>query len=261
MTIAGPFYSYAQLEYLWIANGGPAAVAPVAAAIATAESHGGAGSTNPTDNHGTQTSWGLWQISNGTHDQPVPNILDPNINATAAVAKYRASGWRPWGTYPAALALVQQGVAPSSAGVPAGNATGTLTSSSTTTTPDEPGSPASPCLAGLPSTTPVVGALCLLTKTQARALLGGGILLIATGLAVGALYLLSKGAINPVGAGAALTQRGPLGKAARTQRARTRATPTPPRRQVRQAQTGAQARQAAQARADADNARPDVERL
>ena len=92
-------YSFAQLEELWINAGGPAVVAPIAAAIALAESAGNPNAINPTDNGGTQTSWGLWQISDGTHGQPVANILSPTVNAQQAVAKYKASGWAPWGTY------------------------------------------------------------------------------------------------------------------------------------------------------------------
>ena len=92
---------FSQLEQLWKQAGGPAAVAPIAAAIALAESSGNPQAINPNDNNGTQTSWGLWQISNGTHAMPVPNILNPLVNARQAVAKYRGSGgtFRAWGTY------------------------------------------------------------------------------------------------------------------------------------------------------------------
>jgi hypothetical protein len=92
-------YSYAQLEQLWINAGGSKATAPIAAAIAEAESGGNPQAVNATDNNGTQTSWGLWQISDGTHNQPVPGILAAGTNAQQAVAKYNASGWQPWGTY------------------------------------------------------------------------------------------------------------------------------------------------------------------
>lgn len=95
----GGAYNSTQLQQLWVQNGGPAAVAPLMAAIALAESGGHPQSVNATDNNGTQTSWGLWQISNGTHNQPVANILDPNVNAQAAVAKYRSQGLGAWGTY------------------------------------------------------------------------------------------------------------------------------------------------------------------
>jgi hypothetical protein len=93
--------SYAQLEGLWIKAGGPPAVAPVAAAIAEAESGGRPDALNPTDNGGRQSSYGLWQISNGTHTPPSPNWADPATNASLAVAKYKGAGntFAPWGTY------------------------------------------------------------------------------------------------------------------------------------------------------------------
>lgn len=92
-------YGFAQLEQLWIQAGGASVLAPVMAAIALAESSGNPEAINPTDNNGTQTSWGLWQISNGTHNQPDPGILSPLTNAQAAVAKYNSQGLSAWGTY------------------------------------------------------------------------------------------------------------------------------------------------------------------
>ena len=94
-----PDYSYAQLEQLWIQAGGSRALAPLMAAIALAESGGNPTEQNDTDNNGTQTSWGLWQISNGTHQQPVDGILNPLTNAQQAVAKYQSQGLGAWGTY------------------------------------------------------------------------------------------------------------------------------------------------------------------
>ena len=91
--------TYGQLEQVWIQGGGSRALAPLMAAIAMAESGGDAGATNPTDNNGTQTSWGLWQISDGTHNMPSADILTPLGNARAAVAKYKSQGLGAWGTY------------------------------------------------------------------------------------------------------------------------------------------------------------------
>lgn len=91
--------SYGQLEQLWIQGGGPRALAPLMAAVALAESSGDPAALNPADNGGTQTSWGLWQISDGTHNQPAPDILTPLGNARAAVAKYHSQGLSAWGTY------------------------------------------------------------------------------------------------------------------------------------------------------------------
>jgi hypothetical protein len=93
--------TFGQLETLWIQAGGSTATAPVAAAIALAESSGNPAAINPNDNHGTQSSYGLWQISNGTHYPPSQNWQNPRVNAALAVAKYKAAGgWGPWGTYP-----------------------------------------------------------------------------------------------------------------------------------------------------------------
>lgn len=108
-------YTYAQLEGLWINNGGPIAVAPIAAAIALAESSGSdviqKGQPYKT------TGWGLWQITPGNS---VPSVgvdnalLDPNKNAQAAVAKFKAAGnsFSPWTTYTSGAyrQFLQQGV-------------------------------------------------------------------------------------------------------------------------------------------------------
>lgn len=107
--------SYAQLEGLWVQAGGPRALAPLMAAIALAESSGNPSARNDKDNGGTQTSWGLWQISDGTHNMPVANIMDPLTNAKQAVAKYHSEGLTAWGSYTtgAYRQYMQQGVAPS----------------------------------------------------------------------------------------------------------------------------------------------------
>lgn len=106
--------TFSQLEGYWIQAGGSAAMAPLMAAIALAESSGNPNSTNPTDNGGTQTSWGLWQISLGNHNEPAPNWNDPLENAKLAVAKYKEQGLSAWGTYDtgAYKKYLQSGVAP-----------------------------------------------------------------------------------------------------------------------------------------------------
>lgn len=91
--------NFDDLAQLWIRAGGPPQVAGTAAAIALAESSGRPDATNPNDNHGLQTSWGLWQVSQGNHN-PYPNWDIPLMNAQIAVAKYNAAGgFSPWGTY------------------------------------------------------------------------------------------------------------------------------------------------------------------
>ena len=91
--------SYGELESYWIQAGGDSTIAPLMAAIALAESSGNQDATNPTDNGGRQTSWGLWQISTGDHSAPAPNWNDPLENARLAVQKYKSQGLGAWGTY------------------------------------------------------------------------------------------------------------------------------------------------------------------
>lgn len=91
-------YSYGQLETLWTDAGGSKALAPLMAAIALAESGGDSAALNLTDNHGTQTSVGLWQVSSGTHQYPSAWATAQG-NATEAVAKYKSQGLGAWGTY------------------------------------------------------------------------------------------------------------------------------------------------------------------
>ena len=114
--------SFAQLEGLWLQAGGNYKVAPIMAAIALAESGGRPTATNLTDNGGKQSSFGLWQISTGTHNPPNPNWSNPLTNAQLAVTKYNSQGLGAWGTYtsgaykttlPTAYALI----APTTAGV------------------------------------------------------------------------------------------------------------------------------------------------
>lgn len=115
--------TYAQLEAAWIAGGGSSTLAPLMAAIAEAESGGNPDATNPTDNGGRQTSWGLWQISNGDHSEPAPNWNDPVENARLAVGKLHSQGLGAWGTYTSgAYRQFLQGSVPPSASLPGGGA-------------------------------------------------------------------------------------------------------------------------------------------
>jgi Lysozyme like domain len=193
-------YSYAQLEQLWINNGGAKSLAPIAGAIALAESAGNNEATNPTDNNGTQTSWGLWQISNGTHAQPVPNILDPNVNAQQAVAKYNgAGGWSPWGTYDSgAYKQYLNGSTTPDPNVPAGGSGGaTLDSAS-----------GSDCLIGpFPHTS-----WCILNKGQGRALIGGACLVAGGVVVVVGLALVAVFALGRSGTAQKIVSYTPIGK-------------------------------------------------
>ena len=137
--------TFTQLEQLWTQAGGSADLAPTMAAIALAESSGNPDATNPTDNNGTQTSWGLWQISNGNHNMPDPNILTPLDNAKAAVAKYNSQGLGAWGTYTSGAYLK---AAPSATNVaPPASAVGAVPGNSSTVTSSGAANPTSVTLA------------------------------------------------------------------------------------------------------------------
>ena len=89
---SGSVFSYRQLEQLWVGAGGPSAVAPIAAAIAEAESGGNSNAQNPSG------ATGLWQILGNPFSG---NAFDPHTNARMAVAKYRNAGdkFTPWVTF------------------------------------------------------------------------------------------------------------------------------------------------------------------
>ena len=115
-------YTYGQLETLWEQAGGSKALAPLMAAIALAESGGDPNAMNYTDNNGTQTSVGLWQVSSGSHSYP-QSWATPSGNAAEAVAKYQSQGLGAWGTYTSgAYQKYYQGGTPASA-LPQGGGT------------------------------------------------------------------------------------------------------------------------------------------
>jgi Lysozyme like domain len=126
-------YTYSQLEGFWIQAGGPKAVAPVAAAIALAESSG-----ENVEQQGqpyATTGWGLWQITPGNSE---PNagvdqqLLNPQADAKAAVEKYQQAGnsFTPWTTFTSGKYLQFL-----KGNVPASNSGTTATPASTTALP------------------------------------------------------------------------------------------------------------------------------
>jgi hypothetical protein len=131
-------YSYAQLEALWIQAGGSSSVAPVAAAIALAESGGNPlaaypGTTVAAGQGSTSDATGLWQILGlPSGNFSASGLTNPLSNAKMAVAKYDQAGdsFSPWQTYTSGAyeQYLQSGVAP------AGGAPST-SSSPTSSTP------------------------------------------------------------------------------------------------------------------------------
>jgi hypothetical protein len=124
-STSGAIYDYAQLEGVWIQAGGNAQYAPMAAAIAMAESGGNSQASNTNNN--SSVDRGLWQInsSNGSSSS-----FDVMTNARGAVSiSSNGTNWRPWctaysdgacgtngGTYQGAgspyLRFLQFGIAP-----------------------------------------------------------------------------------------------------------------------------------------------------
>lgn len=188
--------SYAQLEGLWLdASQGTKyhdrKWAALMAAIAEAESGGNTDALNPHDNNGTQSSYGLWQISNGTHTPPSPGWADPATNAKLAIGKLDSQGVGAWGTYNS-------------------GAYRAYVSGSTTPDMNIPGNPgalaaqagaasAQDCLIGGEHIGIIFGAgptlPCLFTMSNARAFIGAGL------MAVGGLTVWYGGSIVVLAAG------------------------------------------------------------
>lgn len=93
------FFTDAEQE--WIDAGGPSYLAPVMAAIASAESSSGTNLYGDYEN-GQPTSIGWWQIHNvnwatlGVNEQ---ELLDPATNAWAAVQIWKRQGLGAWTTF------------------------------------------------------------------------------------------------------------------------------------------------------------------
>jgi hypothetical protein len=86
---SGGTLSFAGLEALWVAAGGPAWAEAAAARVAECESGGRANAFNPSG------ATGLWQILGSVVGG---NLDDPMANARNAVSKFDASGqtWAQW---------------------------------------------------------------------------------------------------------------------------------------------------------------------
>ena len=192
-----PVYSYAQLETLWINAGGPKALAPVAAAIGEAESGGNSDAVNPNDNNGTQSSYGIWQISNGTHAPPSPNWASPAVNAQLAVGKWKGAGqsFKPWGTFDSGAykAFLSPGTTPDPS-VP-GSATALAAQTAAAGGADcliGWNNVNVPIIPGVYSQT-VIPAGCLLTKSNARAFIGVGLMITGALITLPGLVMVTLG--------------------------------------------------------------------
>lgn len=197
--------SYQAIESLWTSAGGPKALAPVMAAIAIAESGGRPDALNDT---APDYSVGLWQINyygsmraGRTREFGSPSALmaSPTAQARAAVAIYRQQGLGAWSTYTSGAYRKYLNGADYSGGgsdVSGGTVTNGTDASATATAASYKDDPK--CLFGMDI--PVVGGVCILTKGQARAILGA-LLIGAGGIITGAgLIILASYGLKATGA-------------------------------------------------------------
>lgn len=124
--------SYSDLEGIWVQAGGNPSAAPIAAAVALAESGGNPSSYNGT---GADNSYGLWQINMIGSLGPArrqqfglqnsSQLFDPLTNAKAAVAiSNNGANWGPWTTFTSGAykKYLQGGVPPNLNAAGAGSA-------------------------------------------------------------------------------------------------------------------------------------------
>lgn len=202
----GQTFTYAQLMGLWIRNGGSRAKAPIAAAIAEAESSGRSWVTSPNPDGGTNV--GPWQLdTNGKGaGYSVEQLQDPATNARVAVkASNDGNDWSAWETFAdGAYKHFLSGSTTPDLSVPKSSGAEPVAAATLKSyTPGEcywmfPGLPI-PVLGN-------VGQVCLITKANARAVLGWGFVLAGAAMAAPSLGILV--------AGAGLRALGPAGSAA-----------------------------------------------
>lgn len=240
-------YNYAQLEGIWINNGGNPSSAPMAAAIALAESGGNPDAANQNTN-GT-TDRGLWQVNSIWGSL---STFDVNGNAKAAIQiSNNGSSWTPWVTYTtgAYKAFLSGSTTPDtsvSAASPGGAAASPGSTSTIATYKSQDCLIGIPNLNPIPSWVPIAGSstgVCLFSKSEARGALGGVLMFLGGGVAALGLVILAAGAFARTGglgkaADVAAVVPGGQAVAAGLSMANERAT-----------RTGAQARARRQARA------------
>lgn len=190
-------YTYAQVEGLWLNAGGPAAAAPLAAAIAMAESGGNSDAVS-TQLNGTCTNAGLWQLATpcgGGSGYTVAQLQDPATNAAVAVTvSQQGANWSTWETFVngAYKAFESSSTTPDTTGLPASTTTAATLTAATST--------AGTCALTLPL------AGCVFEKSALRGLIGGLCLAGAGIVGLAAAVVLAASAFNHSGAGKAVTQ-------------------------------------------------------
>jgi hypothetical protein len=188
-------YSYAQLEGLWIANGGSRAVAPLAAAIALAESSGNAKVTSANPDGGVNV--GLWQLDTKGKGagHTVAQLQDPATNAALAVKGSRnGTDWSAWATFASgAYRRFMNGSTTPDMNVPGGGSAAGASGDPGPAGPDCAFSIGGQHIGLIFGHGPSLPSACLLRKTEVRAVMGalilvGGALVMLPGLVIVMAY-------------------------------------------------------------------------
>lgn len=180
--------TYAQLEGLWITNGGSKAVAPLAAAIAMAESSGRTDATSANPDGGVNV--GLWQLDTKGKGagHTVADLKDPATNAAVAVqGSNDGTDWSAWETFVtgAYKRFMNAGTTPDMSVPGGGQAAATAADQAAAAAgPDCAWSIGGQHIGLLFGHGPSLPSACLIRKTEVRALMGGLI------LAAGALVMM-----------------------------------------------------------------------
>lgn len=213
--------TYAQLEGLWITNGGPKAVAPLAAAIAMAESSGRTDVTSANPDGGVNV--GLWQLDTKGKGagHTVAELQNPATNAAVAVqGSNDGADWSAWETFVtgAYKRFMNGGTTPDMA-VPGGgqSAVKTAQQQQAAAGPECAYSLGGQHIGILFGHGPSLPSVCLIRKTEVRAVVGA-LILVAGGLVMmpGLVIVMAYG-FKATGAAAAAVKvapyLGPYGKA------------------------------------------------
>lgn len=174
--------TYAQLEGLWINNGGNKAVAPLAAAIAMAESSGRTDVTSANPDGGVNV--GLWQLDTKGKGagHTVAALQDPATNAAVTVEGSKdGTDWSAWATFASGAykRFMSAGTTPDLSAPGGGSAASA--SASASAGPDCAFSIGGQHIGILFGHGPTLPSACLISKTEVRAVLGG-LILVAGGL-------------------------------------------------------------------------------
>jgi Lysozyme like domain len=203
-------FTYAQLEGLWIQNGGNPATAPIAAAIAMAESTGRSWVTSANPDGGTNV--GPWQLdTKGVGSgYSVAQLQDPNTNAAVAVkGSDNGTNWSDWATYASGAykAFMNNATTPDTSGIGSASTASNATLDSSTTSTD--------CAIKFPGIdlgVTSVGGGCLVTYGTERAIIAGLVLGAAGILALVGFVILAASAIGSTPAGRIAESVTPVGR-------------------------------------------------